>query len=114
MYAVNLGGSRVRILQKLAGPGCEHRPHSKCSKCSLSRRWRDWRALGLLVAYRRHRFVFRVFFSRSSARWRLLAILFRGRASVEKRRKKSVSTREGWEDGTPPPHKDFKERGVMR
>jgi len=22
--------------------------------------------------------------------------------------------REGWEDGTPPPHRDFKKRGVMR
>jgi len=22
--------------------------------------------------------------------------------------------REGWEDGTPPPHRDFKERGVVR
>ena len=31
----------------------------------------------------------------------------------EKERKKT-DPREGWEDGTPPPHRDFKERGVMR
>ena len=28
--------------------------------------------------------------------------------------KKTDNPREGWEDGTPPPHRDFKERGVMR
>ena len=28
--------------------------------------------------------------------------------------KKPDNPREGWEDGTPPPHRDFKERGVMR
>ena len=32
----------------------------------------------------------------------------------EKERNKSDNPREGWEDGTPPPHRDFKERGVMR
>ena len=31
-----------------------------------------------------------------------------------KERKKTDNPREGWEDGTPPPHRDFKERGVMR
>ena len=31
-----------------------------------------------------------------------------------KERKKTANPREGWEDGTPPPHRDFKERGVMR
>ena len=36
-----------------------------------------------------------------------------GRAS-KKERKKTDNPREGWEDGTPPPHRDFKERGVMR
>ena len=30
------------------------------------------------------------------------------------KRKKTDNPREGWEDGTPPPHRDFKERGVMR
>ena len=30
------------------------------------------------------------------------------------KRKKTDSPREGWEDGTPPPHRDFKERCVMR
>ena len=30
------------------------------------------------------------------------------------KRKKTDHPREGWEDGTPPPHRDFKERGVMR
>ena len=34
--------------------------------------------------------------------------------SVKKERKKTDNPREGWEDGTPPPHRDFKERGVMR
>ena len=31
-----------------------------------------------------------------------------------KERKKTDNPREGWEDGTPPPHRDFKERSVMR
>ena len=30
----------------------------------------------------------------------------------EKERKKT-DPREGWEDGTPPPHRDFKERSVV-
>ena len=34
--------------------------------------------------------------------------------SAKKERKKTDNPREGWEDGTPPPHRDFKERGVMR
>ena len=33
---------------------------------------------------------------------------------LEKERKKTDSPREGWEDGTPPPHRDFKERCVVR
>ena len=32
---------------------------------------------------------------------------------VKKERKKTDNPREGWEDGTPPPHRDFKERGVI-
>ena len=37
------------------------------------------------------------------------------RASVlKKERKKTDIPREGWEDGTPPPHRDFKERSVVR
>ena len=32
----------------------------------------------------------------------------------KKERKKTDTPREGWEDGTPPPHRDFKERGVVR
>ena len=31
-----------------------------------------------------------------------------------KKEKKTDNPREGWEDGTPPPHRDFKERGVVR
>ena len=31
-----------------------------------------------------------------------------------KERKKTHNPREGWENGTPPPHRDFKERSVMR
>ena len=31
-----------------------------------------------------------------------------------KKRKKTDNPREGWENGTPPPHRDFKERSVMR
>ena len=27
--------------------------------------------------------------------------------------RKTDNPREGWEDGTPPPHRDFKERGVV-
>ena len=33
---------------------------------------------------------------------------------MQKERKKTEKPREGWEDGTPPPHRDFKERGVVR
>ena len=33
---------------------------------------------------------------------------------VKKERKKTDNPREGWEDGTPPPHRDFKERRVVR
>ena len=33
---------------------------------------------------------------------------------VKKERKKPDNPREGWEDGTPPPHRDFKERCVVR
>jgi len=29
-------------------------------------------------------------------------------------RKKTDNPREGWENGTPPPHRDVKERGVVR
>ena len=34
---------------------------------------------------------------------------FRARELVVKERKKTDKLREGWEDGTPPPHRDFKE-----
>ena len=30
-----------------------------------------------------------------------------------KERTKTDNPREGWEDGTPPPHRDFKERGEV-
>ena len=30
----------------------------------------------------------------------------------KKERKKTDNPKEGWEDGTPPPHRDFKERRV--
>ena len=33
---------------------------------------------------------------------------------IKKERKKTDNPREGWENGTPPPHRDFKERGVVR
>ena len=33
---------------------------------------------------------------------------------MSKKRKKTDNPREGWENGTPPPHRDFKERGVVR
>ena len=33
---------------------------------------------------------------------------------VKKERKKTDNPGEGWEDGTPPPHRDFKERGVRQ
>ena len=32
---------------------------------------------------------------------------------LKKERKKTDNPREGWENGTPPPHRDFKERGVV-
>ena len=38
----------------------------------------------------------------------------RGDEVRKKGRKNTECPREGWEDGTPPPHRDFKERGVMR
>ena len=31
---------------------------------------------------------------------------------LKKERMKTDNPREGWEDGTPPPHRDFKERSV--
>ena len=37
-----------------------------------------------------------------------------GAAAGFKERKKTDNPREGWEDGTPPPHRDFKERCVVR
>jgi len=37
-----------------------------------------------------------------------------GRVCAKKERKKTANPREGWENGTPPPHRDFKERSVMR
>jgi len=36
-----------------------------------------------------------------------------GRDFKRKERKKLDKPREGWEDGTPPPHRDFKERSVV-
>ena len=47
----------------------------------------------------------------------MLAIELRGEPFPtfwKKERKKTDNPREGWEDGTPPPHRDFKERGVVR
>ena len=43
----------------------------------------------------------------------LAAVLFPARGE-KKERKKTDNPREGWEDGTPPPHRDFKERCVVR
>ena len=39
---------------------------------------------------------------------------YKGERFVPPFRKKTDNPREGWEDGTPPPHRDFKERSVMR
>merc|ERR1712127_466720 len=49
-------------------------------------------------------------------RWRGLPFFSPVRALVvlKKERKKTDNPREGWEDGTPPPHRDFKERCVVR
>ena len=33
---------------------------------------------------------------------------------LKERKKENRQPREGWENGTPPPHRDFKERSVMR
>ena len=43
-----------------------------------------------------------------------LTVLFIYLSADLKERKKTDNPREGWEDGTPPPHRDFKERGVVR
>ena len=32
---------------------------------------------------------------------------------LKKERKKTDTPKEGWEDGTPPPHRGFKERSVV-
>ena len=37
---------------------------------------------------------------------------FAAEAVPKKERKKTDNPREGWEDGTPPPHRDFKEGRV--
>ena len=36
-----------------------------------------------------------------------------GKNSKKKERKKTYNPREGWENGTPPPHRDFNERSVV-
>jgi len=48
----------------------------------------------------------------ASPRWDLCGLLVPVRAPVRclKRKKESREPKEGWEDGTPPPHRDFKER----
>ena len=33
---------------------------------------------------------------------------------TEAAEEKKIKEAQGWEDGTPPPHRDFKERGVVR
>ena len=33
---------------------------------------------------------------------------------AQRKEKKTDNPREGWEDGMPPPHRDFKERSVVR
>ena len=51
----------------------------------------------------------------SGVRERFLAIPNKSSVQVyerKKERKKTDNPREGWEDGTPPPHRDFKERRV--
>ena len=50
---------------------------------------------------------------RVSSRARAFRLLCE-RPSRKKERKKTDNPREGWEDGTPPPHRDFKERCVVR
>ena len=47
----------------------------------------------------------------SSERELFVQILLR---SAEKRKKELGQPKGGMEDGTPPPHRDFKERGVVR
>ena len=44
----------------------------------------------------------------------LLLVVKHARARAPEKRNKTDNPREGWEDGTPPPHRDFKERGVVR
>ena len=67
--------------------------------------------------------LFRVKFLREIPHWWILGrcapptIIYRAASffGSRKERKKIDNPREGWEDdGTPPPHRDFKERGVMR
>ena len=42
-------------------------------------------------------------------------LVFRHRLGQRQEKKKeNDNPREGWEDGTPPPHRDFKERSVVR
>ena len=45
---------------------------------------------------------------------RVLAVEAGKKNFRQKERKKTDNPKEGWEDGTPPPHRDFKERCVMR
>ena len=37
-----------------------------------------------------------------------------GLSKIRKKERKTHNPREGWENGTPPPHRDFKERSVVR
>ena len=43
-----------------------------------------------------------------------LVVKFLFLSALKKERKKTDNPREGWENGTPPPHRDFKERSVVR
>ena len=65
--------------------------------------------------YPRHRWTDSVMCSYFQIRRRtLLTGYFKAqeRKKQEKERKKTDNPREGWEDGTPPPHRDFKEGTV--
>ena len=70
------------------------------SRSSLRSVWLTLHAVNI-------RLIHPIFFSRSSARALNLSLL-----EERKKRKKTDNPREGWEDGTPPPHRDFKEGTV--
>ena len=75
---------------------------------SLARHWaRDWRALALTQVHQKERK--KESYNKTPSHDTRHGT---GAHSVVRERKKTDKPKEGWEDGTPPPHRDFTGRNV--